>query len=1007
MPMIAKYVESQRALSEPFLLPVSLSTPIVGRQQELTLLMNHFEAAKEEQANVVLLTGEPGIGKSRLLEELALRTAQNGAVVLRGRASEAEGMPPFLPFLEAIGRYIRATPQDQLSKKVATVPQILASLLPELAVYHKELFSHQSLPPEQVRFRLYEAIAIFLEAISAPHTLVLALDDLHWADTASLDLLCFLTQHQSNTRLFIIGAYRESEVDRNLALVRALAELSRQRALTTVVVSPLSLTEISRLATNKYGSTLSAGVQSLLHVQCEGNPFFAEELIDGWIESGAIKREHQQLVAVAPLEQALPPTIVGALHQRFMRLAPAIIDHLRIAAIIGRSFDPILLAQVEEQEVEVVEECLFEAVRVRLIRVDENERFLFCHDKIRECLYKEVSASRRRRLHKLIGNVLETEHGQEQTMNIQQLATLAFHFARSDDQIKGVYYSLRAATQALQTAAPDEAIFHYRTALELIGSNDQRYIGILLDLGEAALWAGKEQEAETIFESAQSRLLLINERNDVQTARAAHGLALALCRQEKRQEARATLEHALASLRNDQNVERVKLFVDLSQLLVIYMKQYEEGMAYARQALEIAHNLGETELEMKARRIILGSPTLHVSDLSSTVQSLEQLLISTEEQGDLAEAGDCCFNLAVAYYWKADIRRSYEVSLHRIALIERLRQPYQLRTAYTWPILLLASQGKWTEARREIERARSVVEHLASPIPYALLRQFQGFLAYQQEDYIIAEHELEAALTLAGGNLLNGLSEMVHYLGPLCLVQATLGKREEAYASIARLEHILELLPDGIITSALMRTCLALTSIILDDSERTNSLYSYLLNFRGQYYWFLVDRVLGLIAIQRGEWETAAIHLAEAEETARSEGLYPELARILLGQADLALGYGTQESALRAMILLNKASALFEDLGMTDSAKSVPSRLKALSHRRGGPRSPSPLPANLTLREAAVLKLVTGGKSNSEIAHELLISEKTVIYHLTHIFNKTNSKNRTAATAFAIRHGLA
>jgi DNA-binding CsgD family transcriptional regulator/tetratricopeptide (TPR) repeat protein len=1005
--MSEKYQESQLALSEPSLLPVSLSAPIVGRQQELTLVMNHYEATKEVQAHVVLLTGEPGIGKTRLLDEVALRTAQDGAIVLRGRASEAEGMPPFLPFLEALGKYIRVTPQDQLSKQVAVVPQILASLLPELAIYLYDLHASQPLLPEQVRFRLYESIAIFLEAISAPQTLVLVLDDLHWADTASLDLLCYLTYRQLHTCLLIVGAYRESEVDRNPTLVGTLAELSRQRVLTTVVVSPLSITEIGRLATNRYGGTLSSGVQSLLHVQSEGNPFFAEELIDGWIESGALKQKHQQWIAVAPLAHMLPPTIVSALHLRFMRLAPAIIDHLRIAAIIGRSFDSSLLAQVEEQEVEVVEERLLEAAQVRLIRVDEKGRFLFCHDKIRECLYIEVSATRRRRLHKLIGCVLENHYEQEQTMNMHQLANLAFHFARSDDPMRGVYYSLRAATQALQASAAEEAISHYRTALELVGPDDQRYIDILLDLGEATLWAGKEQDAETIYESAQSLLLHINEQDDMRSARAAHGLALALWHQEKRQQARATLEHALAFFRNDQCAERVKILVDLSQLLVIYMKRYDEGMTYAQQALEIAHNLGEMELEMKARRITLGSPSLRVSDLSSAGQSLEQLLARTEERGDLAEAGECCFNLAVVYYWRADIRRSYEVSFHRIALIERSRQPYQLRTAYTWPVLLLASQGKWKEARREIERARSVVEHLASPMPYALLRQFQGFLAYQQEDYIIAEREFEAALILAGENLQHGLGEMVHYLGPLGLVQATLGKREEAFASIARLERILESLPDGILTSASMRTCLALTSIALDDHERTSSLYTHLLGFRGQYYWFLVDRILGLIATLRGEWETAAIHLAEAEETAGREGLYPELARILSGQADLALGYGTQESAERAMVLLNKALVLFEDLGMTDSAKRVRYRMQSLSHRPGGQRQPSPLPTNLTQREASVLKLVTTGKSNSQIAQELLISEKTVIHHLTHIFNKTNCENRTAATAFAIRHGLA
>ena len=128
--MEEKYEKSQRTRSEPLLSPISPSAPIVGRQRELTLVMKHYEAVEEGRARVVLLTGEPGMGKTRLLREFASQIAQNGAVVLRGNATESEGMPPFLPFLEALGRYIRANPQDQLRAQVAPVPQILASLLP-------------------------------------------------------------------------------------------------------------------------------------------------------------------------------------------------------------------------------------------------------------------------------------------------------------------------------------------------------------------------------------------------------------------------------------------------------------------------------------------------------------------------------------------------------------------------------------------------------------------------------------------------------------------------------------------------------------------------------------------------------------------------------------------------------------------------------------------------------------------------------------------------------------
>jgi len=576
--------KSRRDRSELPLSPASLTAPIVGRQKELALVMNHYQAAKAGRIEVVLLTGEPGIGKTRLLDEIALQCAQDGAVVLHGNASEAEGMPPFLPFLEALGRYIRATPQDQIRTQVATLPQMLVSLLPELAVYLPDLHIPQPLLPEQSKFRLYEAVGSFLESINTSHPLVIIIDNLQWADSASLDLLCYLAHHQSNAHLLILGAYRESEVDRNPALARTLTELSRQRVLTTVVVTPLSPTEIGMLATSRYGGSLSPAVIALLHAQSEGNPFFAEELLAGWIESGALKQKHQQWVAVAPLAHALPPTIVGALRQRFARLAPAIIDHLRVAAIIGRSFDPSLLALVEGQEIEAVEECLLEAARAGLIRADQQGRFLFSHNKIRECLYSEVSTSRRRRLHERIGHVLEAHYGQGDAMSMHQLADLAFHYARSDNRTQGVHYSLRAATQAVRTGAAEEAMSHYRTTLELLGPDDRGRGNILLDLGEAALWAGKEQEAETIYEAAQSWLLQTSEQDDgVRVARAAHGLGLALWRQEKGQEAQAALEHALAFLGDRQCAERVKILVDLSQLLMIYMRQDDESLTLAKQ----------------------------------------------------------------------------------------------------------------------------------------------------------------------------------------------------------------------------------------------------------------------------------------------------------------------------------------------------------------------------------------------------------------------------------------
>src|SRR3989442_9962646 len=249
--MTARYEKPQRARSGPSISPLSPPAAIVGRQRELALVMNRYEATTHGQAHVVLLAGDPGIGKTRLLEEIARRTAQDGATILRGGASEAEGMPPYLPFVEALGRYIQATPLDLLRTQIAAAPQVLATLLPELVTRLGELPAFAPLPPEQARFRLYEAIGVFLQAIGAPHALVLTLDDLQWADSASLDLLCHVARHQPNAHLLVVGAYRESELAHHSTFARTLTELSRQRVLTTVTIGPLSAVETGMLAEGK------------------------------------------------------------------------------------------------------------------------------------------------------------------------------------------------------------------------------------------------------------------------------------------------------------------------------------------------------------------------------------------------------------------------------------------------------------------------------------------------------------------------------------------------------------------------------------------------------------------------------------------------------------------------------------------------------------------------------------------------------------------------------------
>ena len=970
------------------------------RQHEQAMIWKQYKAARDGSTKIVLLEGEPGIGKTRLLDEFAKLAADDGATILRGSSSDFEGMPPYLPFLEALGQYIRVIPLDLLREQIGANPQILASILPELTSRLGDLPAAYQISPEQALLRLYEAIGTFLEAISISNVLVLTLDELHLADTASLDLLCHIAQHHSKVKLLVLGAYRADEIERNAALDRAVIELAHLRILTVIVLSPLTAFEIESLAVNYLGGPINPDVSQLLYTQSEGNPFFAEELLRGWIEEGSLVLGNADWVATAPLEHALPYSIVGALRQRFNRLSSDVIDHLRVAAAIGRTFEPSLLATVEDKDIEIVEESLLEATRCGLVRTEPTGFFTFSHEKIRECLYAEVSSSRRRRLHEVIGQILESRYGQESTKSAFKLAELAFHFAHSGDRRRGATYSRQAAEQAMQTFAFEEAMSHYRTALELYDSDDGGRGNLLLGLGETALLVGEESEAAIAFRAA---LTWFSQAGDVKAAaRAAHGLGLALWRQEAFEASRTTLEHALSLLENTDSALAVRVLVDLATLLTIYMREQAKGNTYAQLAMEMVRRLEDSRLEATVIREVVGKLNMLGNDISGAILSMEQALALAKANDYPSEAAKCCLYLAGAYYFIGEIKRSFEISNRWIEFIEQSRQPYQSRNPYCWLALLYSSQGAWSDAENAIEHAQHLVDHLPTRASSAFLHQIKGFLAYQREDYLSAEQEFQAVIVDqrrdAGGVMLHA--------GPLGLAQAALGKREVALAFTAKLEALLTEQSAGTLPTAPIIICLSLLAIDMGDQELALELYAQLLTFRGQHYWFLVDRVLGMLATLRRDWEMAEIHLAEAKTIAQCENLRPELARTLVEQANLELARDGPEHVPYATKLLRDALTLLKELKIKQQVEQVHSRLRSLSRPKNDLARQS-LPANLTCREANVLQLVAQGKSNRQIAQELGLSVKTVANHLTHIFNKTMCENRVSAAAFAIQNGLA
>jgi predicted ATPase len=246
---------------------------LFGRQRELALLGSYLEAAAGGRSQVVLVVGEPGVGKTSLLDAIAAEALADSKLVLRGGASDAEGMPPYLPFLEAIGQYIRGANMHLLREQVGPAASIIASIFPELPLRLKDLPAGYSLPPEQARLRLYEAISAFLGAIAEERPLLLVLDDLHWADSSSLDLFCYIARHQRHSRFLILGAFQEGAAALSPGLERMVAELNHHRRLAMLPLGGLDQNAMNALAQNQLGP-VDPEVGQVLYAQSEGNPFF-------------------------------------------------------------------------------------------------------------------------------------------------------------------------------------------------------------------------------------------------------------------------------------------------------------------------------------------------------------------------------------------------------------------------------------------------------------------------------------------------------------------------------------------------------------------------------------------------------------------------------------------------------------------------------------------------------------------------------------------------------------
>ncbi len=972
---------------------------LIGRQGEFATIWSEYQIAAASRTRVVLLSGESGIGKTHLLNAIADAAEDQGALVLRGGSSDAEGMPPYLPFLEALGRFLRAREPDAVRDHVAGLAPVLLAIFPELSRIAGEMPLSHPLPPDQARLRLFEAVGVLVARLAEPQQVILLLDDLQWADVASLDLLAAVARYQPAIKLLILAACREGSIAHNAPLERTVRELSRLRVLRSIELGRMTLEQTSILASTYLGTPLDAETCQVLFAQSEGNPFFAEELLRGWLDSDALHpvdaaSGDSPLRVDVGVQSSMPTSIVIAVRERLTVLSSATIDTLRTAAVIGKSFDAGLLATASGLPTDEIEARLAPAIEANLIDPDPDGRHAFRHDLIRECLYQEITPFRRQRLHGLIGHALESGGA---AAGHRSLADLAYHYMHSADHARGADYAFRAGAQAMDAYAPAAALGYFRAALDLIPTDDERRGAFLLRAGAAASLSGEEQSATSMFQFASD---WFQQRDDpIRSAEAMLHLGRSLWRQESIDDARASFETARHRLGDQPEPLLVEILVDLASLVAVSQHEIVTGITLARDALRLAELLEEDRLLASANRT-LGNLLVRANDIDAGIPLLVSALERAERAGDLSEAAECCGALANAYFWQGAIERSRVVTLRRLELAKRSHDPYQMRHIYPWLAVLAGVQGRFDETRDYVRRSEFEIRPLESPEPHAYLLFCRAAFAYFTGDYSTAKHHIQQAIERFRQI---GPSALVWYMGFIAMIDVALGDTAQARASLQEFEPLLESMPGGSMPTSEPLAHVTEAAIWLGDRERLARYVPKLRAFAGQFHDLSIDRQLGQIETLNANYERAEAHLSTAAEAVAREQIVWEMTRVAEAQADLALARSGRDGVAAARERLEYAMTIASRAGNASEQRRLQQRLAELS----GDRSIDPTPGGLSRRELEVIRLIAAGKSNREIAGDLFISEKTVINHVTHILNKISVDNRAAAAAFAVRNQLA
>jgi DNA-binding SARP family transcriptional activator/tetratricopeptide (TPR) repeat protein len=892
----------------------------VGRKRELADPERGLDDIQRGRGSLFLISGEPGIGKTALAEQLAVRAAERHARVLSGRCWESGGAPAYWPCL---GVLVRESDPGMLAAELGAGGADLAEIVPELREFRPEMPRPLSADAEGQRFRLFDAVSTLLREEARTKPIVLVLEDLHAADPTSLLLLRFVAAALGDARLLIMVTTRSGEPAAAESFASTLAELARAQRFHDIRLSGLSWEEVAQLVAATHDSAAPEALVDKIYTRTDGHPFFVREIV--------------QLLARDNDLDVLPQGVRAVVSQRLALLPDECRELLAAASVVGREFGTDVLASANVTEPADVLDQLQEALSISLLVAVPGTpgRYRFAHELVREVVYGELPPTRAMTLHRQVGEALESMYAAELDPHA---AELAHHFAMAapaGTASEAIRYAKKAAERARDQLAYEEAVLFFTTALrahELQPAADSETRSeLLLALGDAQTRAGETRAAQQTFLRAAE--IARREGWADMLARAALGYGGRFVWEpdhDRDQRLSRLLEEALDELAEDSPL-RPCLLARFACAAGWYWggpvdarRQLQE--ARSREAVELARRLGNPATlgwAHTARFVVMWGPD-GLDDMLTLVDEIVRVAEQAEAWEDLANGLAFRYEIHLTRGEVRQAQRDLEGHTH---LVAELKLPSHIWHAAAHYVELMLLMGRFTEAAAGIDQAlhHGMTAHPAEAMHTAVFQRFVLFL--QREG---ALEELRQPLERWEADR----PDDKIYSCLLARLDCEQGHRRQAEARLDLLDregfaavprHHQWLLGIGL---------LAEVAATVGNSEQIETLYEllhpYAANVAGGEHIRIgsVSRYLGILAGALSRLDEAAWLLHQAVEANERIGALPWSAHSKEDLAQVLLARDAPGDREEADDLLREALATYHALGMTVAADKITAEVR-------------------------------------------------------------------------------